>query len=414
MTLSDSTTVDIQVWALIMVKNEEKTIRRTLNSIYRYIDGVFILDTGSTDSTLVEIYQCKKDMKLDYPQKEVTIIIAETEFIDFSTTRNYMLDKARDTIPRVHKHPHLYFLLMDANDELQLEGTNASLVDIITQRVQKTNSPPLGFLIKQKLSSNSTIGMTYYNIRLVNSLYNWKYAGLVHEFISYNDDVDDTSTRPADLSIHKLDTITLFQNRDFDYAKTELRFARDVELLGAELERQRQEGGEEKIDPRTCFYLAQSLQCIGDIQGAINTYKLRASITNRGFWEERFVSLLRMGELLQRYKQQPEEAMVQYMAAYNIDARAEPLLCIADMYLSKQQYSTAYMYILTACELDYPHDRIMFVNVNDYTYRRWHLMGICAYYVRKSFPKALMTGRMACQNANADIDKSNLKFYNTC
>ena len=67
-----------------------------------------------------------------------------------------------------------------------------------------------------------------------------------------------------------------------------------------------------------------------------------------------------------------------------------------------------------ACELKYP-ECILFVDKLAYDYKRWHVLGICAYYVEK-----YEEGRKACliaiengrkQNINVDIDISNLKFY---
>lgn len=43
---------DIQIAVAIMVKNEEKRIEITLNSIKDEVDGIILFDTGSTDNTV--------------------------------------------------------------------------------------------------------------------------------------------------------------------------------------------------------------------------------------------------------------------------------------------------------------------------------------------------------------------------
>ena len=42
----------MQIGALIMVKNEEKSIKTTIDSLKGYINTIIVYDTGSTDNTL--------------------------------------------------------------------------------------------------------------------------------------------------------------------------------------------------------------------------------------------------------------------------------------------------------------------------------------------------------------------------
>ena len=81
-------------------------------------------------------------------------------------------------------------------------------------------------------------------------------------------------------------------------------------------------------------------------------------------------------------------------------------------------WTLAYTFLKLACNLPYPKEAILFVNKNDNDYKRWHLMGIVAYYVGQ-----YMDGRNACliaieytknnndSNINNDLDEKNLKFY---
>jgi glycosyltransferase involved in cell wall biosynthesis len=53
--------------ALIMVKNEEKSIEVTLNSIKNHIKHVIVYDTGSTDNTINIIKNtCEKNNQTLY------------------------------------------------------------------------------------------------------------------------------------------------------------------------------------------------------------------------------------------------------------------------------------------------------------------------------------------------------------
>ncbi len=51
--------------AIIMVKNEQKSIEVTLNSIKNYIKHIIVYDTGSTDKTVDVIKNtCKKNNQI--------------------------------------------------------------------------------------------------------------------------------------------------------------------------------------------------------------------------------------------------------------------------------------------------------------------------------------------------------------
>ena len=78
----------------------------------------------------------------------------------------------------------------------------------------------------------------------------------------------------------------------------------------------------------------------------------------------------------------------------------------------------AYTYLKLACNLPYPKDAILFVNKNDYDYKRWHLMGIVAFYVGQYIDgkNACLIAIDYCKNTtdakiNNDLDEKNLKFY---
>jgi hypothetical protein len=106
-----------------------------------------------------------------------------------------------------------------------------------------------------------------------------------------------------------------------------------------------------------------------------------------------------------------------YIKAFEHSHRAEPLLYIAIHYIQIKMWVMAFTFLKLACSIPYPQDAILFVNRHDYDYKRWHLLGIVAYYVGQ-----FQDGKAACliaidyakqdgSKVNSDIDKSNLKFY---
>lgn len=95
----------IKIALVIMVKDEEKRILTTLKSIKNQVDGIVMLDTGSTDQTISISKSFALENNLSFHLKKKT-------FQDFSTTRNIMLKFAK-------KFDYTHLFLLDCNDELK-------------------------------------------------------------------------------------------------------------------------------------------------------------------------------------------------------------------------------------------------------------------------------------------------------
>jgi glycosyltransferase involved in cell wall biosynthesis len=75
---------EVDIYGIMMVKNEETNIARSLQSFIG-MKGVFLYDTGSTDKTIeVAIDECKK--------LGLMLNIKRGTFVDFSTSRNVLFD----------------------------------------------------------------------------------------------------------------------------------------------------------------------------------------------------------------------------------------------------------------------------------------------------------------------------------
>jgi hypothetical protein len=205
------------------------------------------------------------------------------------------------------------------------------------------------------------------------------------------------------------DSIILYQDRTQDDDKSGKRFKRDKELLYADYKK-------DPTEPRTVFYLAQTCSCLNEIDESLFYYKIRSTL--EGFQEEKFHSFLRSGELSQKLGHDWHDSFIWYIKAFEHSQRVEPLLFISIYYINVKNWILAYTYLKLACNLPYPKESILFVNKNDYDYKRWHLMGIVAYYVGQ-----YIDGKNACLIAieyckisndsriNTDLDQKNLKFY---
>lgn len=374
------------IGAVLMVKDEEKRICVTLNSVVNFVDCIIIYDTGSTDKTL--------DIINSFAEKhKINTYIKKGTFTNFAISRNECLSFA-DTIPVD------YFLLLDSNDELRGGKFLTKLAKDYKNEKEKT-----GFLLCQQWYNGNSIDK-YYNIRFIKSRSGWTYKGCVHEWIS---DTDSTVSKfPTDKFP---DSICIYQDRIQDSCKSSKRFSKDRELL-------LEENLKNPKDPRTLFYLAQTCHCLKLYQEAYEYSKQRLEL--QGFTEERFHSYMRCGACAIHLDKDWSEGMSWFLKAYEEFNRAEPLVKIAEYYSKKavlekekslNYWQCAYTFLCQASKLDYPSESVLFVDKYVYDYVRWHLLGIVAFYVGD-----YNLGKNAClkaisQNVFKEQDEKNLQFY---
>jgi len=368
----------VHIAALMMVKNEKKRLHVTLESVKGFADSIVMFDTGSTDNTI----QIARDF---CNVNNIPFRLTEGDFVDFSTSRNVSLEFA-DTFDDID-----YILLLDTNDELR---GGEFLRKFCEEHKDEDNHT--GFLVAQEWWSGQYD--KYYNMRLVKARKGWRYKGRIHEWMK------DTSLpdgkQPEVLRIQ--DKTVIYQDRTQDDDKTCSRFVRDKELL-------LQDHRDDPTEPRTAFYLAQTCSCLNQQGDALYYYKLRSTL--EGFQEEKFHAFLRIGDILKVLNHPWHDIMGYYMKAFEHSARAEPLLKIAEYYKDQKQWHLAFSFINLACELTYPEHCILFVDKLAYDYKRWHILGIVGFYCNK-----MVEGKVGCLralefNANSQIDKDNLKFY---
>jgi len=376
----------------IMIKNEEKRITVSFDSVKEYCDTFIILDTGSTDRT-IEI--CK-----EYCEKNnIRLFLKEEPFVNFMVSRNVMLDYCDEVLRKPDGKPdQRYMILLDCNDELE---NGEGMMDFI----ENYKGTATGFYLKQKWWTGNNFD-SYFNIRMVKSHATWRYRGVVHEYIICEKNGESGSVAGRDTE--RLEHIVLSQDRTQDDLKSFFRFGRDRELLYNEYIKNPHE-------PRTLFYLAQTLGCLSSLHEAYKFYVLRTKET--GFIEEIYQSFFRLGEISLALGHPWEEALNWYLKAFEHSQRAEPLVKIAEHYKEynhfgekKPDFMMAYMYASMACKLAYPLNQILFVDSRTYNLKRWSLLGSIAFYVQR-----YKEGKEACikaiQAENNEDDVKNLALY---
>lgn len=390
---------DNDIGLLMMVKNEEKRIHVSLQSVLGVAKALIIYDTGSTDNTINIIVDFAKANKIN-------LYLIEGVFEDFSTSRNISLDYA-DTVDVK------YLLLLDCNDELK--GAQ-HLQKLSTDFSKKTQS---AFLLCQQWKSidNHMERLDkFYNIRFIKNRFDWRYKGSVHEWLTRVNSInrDVLISKPEDVCRLDNDDIILFQDRTKDDDKSLRRFTRDRECLLKEFK-------EDPRNPRTVFYLAQTCQCLNLHEESLYYNKLRTKL--EGFTEEIYHACYRYALSAQALNHSWDDVMPWYMKALQHCQRAEPLVKIAEYYRGLADFQKnnkdsnhvnawklAYMFVNQACELEYPHHLVLFVDRAVYDYGRFHLLGIIGFYAGQ-FERGKYGCIKALEKTNHELDRKNLEIY---
>lgn len=369
---------NVFIAVVMMVKNEKKRLHVTLNSIKNFANSLIVFDTGSTDETIQILKNFSKE-------SGIPLYLKEGEFINFSESRNVLLDFA-DTFENVD-----YLLLLDCNDELRGGEYLRTFAE------EHKNKPSTGFLVCQEWWSGNYD--KYYNMRFIKPRESWRYCGSVHEWLKNTK--SEEGKEPSVIRI--LDNVVIYQDRTQDDDKSEKRFIRDKIIL-------LKEHKENPTEPRTLFYLAQTCLCLGHLEDAFYYYKLRTTV--EGFQEEKFLSFNICGNISEQLNHPWHDCMAWYIKAFEHSQRVEPLIKITEHYIQEKNWVLAFTFIDLACSLAYPEYCILFVDKHVYDYKRWHILGFVGSYVGK-----YIEGKIGCEKAiacgfNKKIDLKILNFYN--
>lgn len=217
----------IKISACYIVKNAAEDLRRSLESLARYVDEIIIVDTGSTDNTIA------------VAKKFGAKIFYEPWQDDFATPRNIALREAKGD----------WIVFLDA-DEFFVNGTAKNLQAAI-KRAQSHGVQGISVRwINVDADNGYKIIKPDYALRIFENAQELHYVGKIHETIYLGEEIfTNIAAIPADM-------FTLWHT---GYSTTIVRekFERNLKLLLEEL------NTSDKPE-RTYFYLADCYYGLGD------------------------------------------------------------------------------------------------------------------------------------------------------
>jgi glycosyltransferase involved in cell wall biosynthesis/GR25 family glycosyltransferase involved in LPS biosynthesis len=314
----------------IMVKNEEKIIMRSLNSIKDYADFLCVCDTGSTDNT-------KQIVKDFMKTNNISGRVYDHKWVNFGHNRTLSLQAARGCAD--------FILLMDADMELVVLDKD----------------------FKQKLHGDEILlmqssGEPYYNTRIISGSKTYVYIGVTHEYIRIKHD-QPTTRQTLDQSI------AYFADHADGFNRSE-KYTRDIALLVQGLI-------DEPKNERYMYYLAKSYIESGKYEEAIVQFQNR--INAGGWYEEVYYSYFFIAKCFQALGKPYTEIVDQYMKAYNYHkGRAEPLFEIIYLLRCMGKFEEAMKFADIALKIEYPKNDLLPVSKHVYDYRLKDEIALCA------------------------------------
>lgn len=316
---------------ILMIKNEEKILKRCLDSLD--VDAYCILDTGSTDSSI--------EIAKDY-LKDKLGCVTEEPWQNFSHNRTVSFERAQEFCAgQSWDLKDTYGLLLDA-DMLFVGGT---------LRSEKLTA--IGYKALQKNGN-----LEYMNARLLRMDYDWKCVGVTHEYW-------DGLTEGLDPSVCYIDDKN-------DGGCKQDKFTRDRTLLEEGLRK-------EPDNIRYLFYLAQTYSCLNMLKESIEYYKKR--IDAGGWFEEVWYSYYSIGDLYKRMGDMIEfEAWMLRAYEYRKE-RAEGIYKLAQHFRVTGDHYKAYHYIKLGQKICYPVSDCLFIEANIYRGLFDYEASIVDYYI---------------------------------
>lgn len=279
-------------------------IKRCLDSVIELIDSWIIVDTGSTDGT----QQVIRDVLKHKPGT-----LYERPWVNFGHNRQEALELAKGKAD--------YILFMDADDTLSFSD-NFVMPDLVQD-----------FYAIKTVSDGKL--EEYILPQIVKSNINWKWNGVLHEYINAQEDTNGSL----------LEGVVRVYMHDGNRGKDPNTIKRDINVLEEALKTDTNNG-------RYMFYLARYYFKLQDLKNAIRCY--RKVPTMDAYEIEKALSKLRLGQLLELTNADPIEIKTSYLEAYRmLPNYMEPLYYLAKFIRSRGNYQKAYDIARVAMHVPY-------------------------------------------------------------
>ncbi|MGA9749510.1 MAG: glycosyltransferase, partial [Nocardioides sp.] len=281
----------------MIVKDEAHVIERCLRSVRPLVDWWVVCDTGSSDATPELVRRTMAGI----PGR-----LLERPWVSFGHNRQESLDAARE-LPESASDDYVMFI--DADEEL---------IDLPDCPPELTAD---GYHLEVEHAA-----ARYARLAVVRLDRPWRWTGAIHEYLDLPG---------ADLGAWSRPRVRA--RREGARSQDPDTYRKDAALIEAELAR-------DPDDPRMQFYLGQSWRDAGEIERALEAYRVRAANPS-GWDQERWCALFEIGRCLAVLGRDADEVSSAYLAAFAaLPSRAEPLVELARHERERGRFEVALLY----------------------------------------------------------------------
>jgi len=300
-------------------KNESHVINKMLDSAKSITDLIVAVDTGSTDGTQDIIRKFGEE-------NNIPTYVFDRPFDNFEKSRNYAMDKLRDTVKE---------LGWDA-DKVHGYWFDCDETVIIAPNFSKNQFTKDLYMINTYINQMKYTRNTFFKVSKP-----FKWYGPVHEFIIC-DDKNITSGLAENIHVDvKMEGASWKGNIPAKYKSHAFELEKYID--------------ENRQDPRWIFYTAQSYHDSASLpdnkeeneerlRRSIKYYKERIARTD-GYAEEIYYSQYRVGTIMRTLEEPWYLTHQECLKAYAMDPlRGESIKTIIDYYLQVGEWHMAYLY----------------------------------------------------------------------
>nr|WP_307416086.1 glycosyltransferase [Paenibacillus sp. W2I17] len=319
----------ISITLCMIVKNEEASLARCLDSVNGIADEIVIVDTGSTDRT--------RQIASRYTDR-----IVDFEWVDdFAAARNYAFDQAKSE----------YILWLDADDVFEPED-RAKLIALKRSLDPDVDSVTMDYNLS--FTADGKVAYSLRRNRLVRRDRQFRWIGAVHEYLAV-----------AGNLLHS--DIAVTHKKDKEYTDRNLRIYRKREQAG------------EEFGPRDLYYFGNELKDHGQHEDAVKYYE-KFLDTGLGWVEDQIAACQKIADC-EAALEHPEQEVTALFRSFAYDLpRAEICCRLGGYFADREDYRKALFWYEQATRAVRPDDPMVVLNEAAWTWMP-HLQ-LCVCYDR--------------------------------
>ena len=351
-----------------IMKNESHVANRMLDSIKPIVDGIVVIDTGSTDDSIEVVKKWGED-------NNVETYVFERPFDNFENSRNESFEKAREMFLSKNDGHTYYNFWLDFDEQIEIDPK----------------------FDKQKLNKDLYMFNTYINSmkytrnEMCRLDKEFRFYGPVHEFIIPPKGEDGQPDRSITSGLLEGITVRVKMDGGSWQENIPAKYQSHAHSLEKYIDNDR-------TDPRWIFYTAQSYHdsaCFPNnkeenherLRRSMKYYKERVTRPD-GYYEEIFYAQYRIGTIMRALEEPWNLCLNELLKAHNIDPlRGEPIKAIIDYYLAMGEWNNAYIFTTLGKKLyhgknPYPK-RLLFVDETTYAWKFLEAHSAACFYTNR-------------------------------